>query len=82
MRGLECAFGSSSNELPIVGNPKPTIQIGCKPKYKLSPLTIFFGAHSIIHLKISSSYPKISAYTSTQYQNNIVLYKGLEIKGL
>ena len=28
--------------LPIVGNPKPTIQIGCKPKYKPSPLAIFW----------------------------------------
>ena len=38
---LELAFESLSKELPIVGNPKPTIQIGCEPKYRLSPLTIF-----------------------------------------
>ena len=24
---------SPNQELPIVGNPKTTIQIGCKPKY-------------------------------------------------
>ena len=25
--------GSPNHELPIVRNPKPTIQIGCEPKY-------------------------------------------------
>ena len=25
--------GSSNQELPAVGNPKPTLQIGCEPKY-------------------------------------------------
>ena len=30
---LGCAFGSSSQGLPIVGNPKPTIQIGCETKH-------------------------------------------------
>ena len=29
---------------PIVGNPKPTIQIGCEPKYRPSPLAIFWVA--------------------------------------
>ena len=38
---LECALGSPCKEFPIVGNPKPTIQIGCEPKNGLSPLTIF-----------------------------------------
>ena len=38
---LECALGSPCKEFPIVGNPKPTIQIGCEPKNRLSPLTIF-----------------------------------------
>ena len=28
----ECV-GSPNQELPIVENPKPTIQIGCEPKY-------------------------------------------------
>ena len=35
--------------LPIVGNPKPTIQIGCKPKYKPSPLAIFGCAQLCFH---------------------------------
>ena len=38
---LECALGSPCKEFLIVGNPKPTIQIGCEPKNRLSPLTIF-----------------------------------------
>ena len=33
---------SPGKGLPIVGNPKPTIQIGCEPKYKPSPLAIFW----------------------------------------
>ena len=40
---LKCASGSPSKELPIVRNPKPTIQIGCEPKNRLSPLTIFLA---------------------------------------
>ena len=30
-----------SIEPPIVGNPKPIIQIDCEPKKRLSPITIF-----------------------------------------
>ena len=36
------ATGSPNKGLPIVGNSKPTIQIGCEPKYKSSPLSIFW----------------------------------------
>ena len=34
----ECAVGSPSKGLSIVGNSKPTIQTSSEPKYKLSPL--------------------------------------------
>ena len=36
------ATGSPDKRLPIIGNSKPTIQIGCEPKYKSSPLSIFW----------------------------------------
>ena len=36
------ATGPSDQGLPIIGNPKPTIQISCEPKYRSSPLTIFW----------------------------------------
>ena len=49
MRGREefvkirVSVTESSGKGPlIVGNSKPTIQIGCEPKYKLSPLAIFW----------------------------------------
>ena len=49
MRGREefvktrvSATKSSGKGLPIVGNPKPIIQISCEPKYKSSPLAIFW----------------------------------------
>ena len=33
---------SPNQELPIVGNLKLTIQIGCEPKYYTSPLASFW----------------------------------------
>ena len=47
MRGLVVkikvnATGSLNQGLPIIGNPKSTIQISCEPKYRSSPLTIFW----------------------------------------
>ena len=36
------ATGSTNQGLPIIGNPKPTIQISYEPKYRSSPLTIFW----------------------------------------
>ena len=45
--------GSLGKELPIVGNPKPTIQIGCELKYKSSPLAIFWvHTHTHTHIYI------------------------------
>ena len=38
----ECATGSPSKGLPIVGKPKPTIQIDYEPKYGLSSLALFW----------------------------------------
>ena len=36
-------FGSPGIGSPLVGNPKPTTQIDCEPKQRLSPITKFWA---------------------------------------
>ena len=51
-RKQECAVGSPSKRLSIVGNSKPTIQTSCETKYKLSPLKTIW-AHTVYNMSIA-----------------------------
>ena len=78
--GQSVHLGLSQQELPIVGNPKPTIQIGCETKHRLSFLTIFWCAQDTFTSLLNSSCLNSLSKVVVSFKNFSLLFSS--IKGI